>query len=253
MERAAGVECPTCGMVRAPTLPECPRCRSTATAIAPAADRELQTDAPAPGGAEERAPIGSAASLALLLAIPVLLALTGVLAWLETPYDGPLVPLTGETFSSAVAGVVALVLVVVGVTPLTLALRRVLGPSLSGGAVFLVLALGAAPLTGMLVHGALERANHRGLEAQPPTPVRCGWHGARPQRGADGVLTEVLAAVRCEEADGTRFDATISLDAAIDVGATDLVLPTWYGALYGRFVRVDRGLVPEHGPGWPGG
>lgn len=248
MARSAGSTCETCGMVRAPTLSECPRCRAEA-----AAKRDASADL------GETALLDSGAvpsftnlpSRVVLATIPLLGIVTSFLLMSGRGAGRSYSYTELGWVSSSVAALVALGVAVAGTYGLARLAPRfsLAGERASPFAIGAAMFLGVAPILAMLTYRALDGANLHGLESRPPELAECRWTEARQTLSRrTGEVVRVTVHADCTLPDGEAIDIDVPLGAAIVSEGERLVVPTWPGRWYGRLVAIpDPSLPPIAG------
>lgn len=248
MARAEGVTCPSCGMVRAPTLAECPRCRaSTAATSTDLGERALLADEPVPS-------LTSLPSRLALAAVPLLACVTLIVTTRSPHEAGRALSYTQLGWvSSAIALLVAALVAIGGTVLLWRLASRVAwnGQSASPIALGAMMIFGVAPLAAIPVYGGIERANTSGVEANPPQTADCRWTEARQQISErTGAVLHVTVHATCTLPSGESLEVDIGLESASEVQGERLLVPTWPGRHYGRLIALSA--AEQAGPEEPG-
>lgn len=246
MAKAAGLTCETCGMVRAPTLAECPRCRANA---APEAPTELGEVALLDDGSTPS--MTNLPSRAALATVPLVGMLTLFLLSNGRPAGRVYSYTELGWVSTALALALAIGIGVAGTLVLTrLASRLVIaGERANAFAIGAAMFLGVAPLVAVLGHRGLDHANLRDLEATPVELAECRWTEARQRHSRrTGEMLSITVHAECTLPDGEAIDVDVPLGSAIVSEGERLVVPTWPGRWYGRLVAIpDPSLPPIAG------
>jgi hypothetical protein len=235
MARAEGLTCPTCGMVRAPTLAECPKCRAgTSTPSADLGETPLLVDESLPS-------LSSLPSRLALAAVPLLGCVTLLLSMRGQPRLLSYAQL--GWVSSVLALLVAGLVAVLGTVVLSHLASRISwdGHSASPIALGAMMIFGVAPLVMVPTYRGIEAANVGGLESGPPENADCRWTEARQQISQrTGAVLHVTVHALCTLPSGAGLELDISLESASSVQEERLVVPTWRGRFWGRLVALPR-------------